>query len=683
MFRRAVAILLVGLILVVGSHLSTATAAPQSGGELESSPQAAPDVPDVTITAITPEILQDEDEVTLRVKVHGGQAEDLRGARLGVFMHADPFTSVAEILSFLNWGRNDSWSADERLLTDEEVARATTEGVEVAIPMSVDALPLWNPSAWGPYGVTVRLLPGRGSHLDGVPQDRTLLLWYGPDNLKTSQVNVTVTDVSGTLHMPSWQSLAQPGVALALSPTDLTSALNRDLLHDAEVVMVPVAGASLSLLAMTEHHDLYDLASHSRSLRGLDADVGQTQLRANRINVLENLVIADSGWMGRQVVQDADGDSVLSAPEGIAALDSPNGTASSRFLVDPRTGMTVIPGAEDTSIPEGATTVVSSWRAASQGLSTANREERSELNARQWLRAVSAVSTRMAPEEPIFWVNVPAKTLGDDPQARLSELLDVPWVTPVSLQRILDSPPSTIDRDTLGDELSLEQARVEEALDPLSGKLQEAQAVLEASDSTDSALTDATSTILAPTNAQITEAQRQSRVSMAVDVLDEFTDVVEVVPTGTVNVVGRNAPFPVTLKNNGPYPLNISVELQASDPRLSTRDVAEVLVPSGGSVSTSVPVAAVGTGSVNVTVLAKTPSGATLDTSPPISVRVRADWEGPGIWVLGSVLAISFVAGIVRTIRKGKRRMSTPETHTTTTVAEDAGVASASGSAEG
>ena len=146
-------------------------------------------------------------------------------------------------------------------------------------------------------------------------------------------------------------------------------------------------------------------------------------------------------------------------------------------------------------------------------------------------------------------------------------------------------------------------------------------------------------------------------MTKAIYSLSGLTDAVEIVPSGPVNVVGRNAPFPVTVKNTGPYSLSAVIELEASSPRLSTKNETVVDLPSKGTASTQIPVEAVGTGQVNVTVVARTLGGTTLDVSTPISVRVRADWEGPGIWVVGGVLGAAFLAGLVRTIVKGRRRM--------------------------
>lgn len=682
---RVAAILLLSVMLLVGIIVPSAWATPQSGEEgapatdeepfapemdlTDASPHVVSDsadsrTPTVAITELTPEILTDEEEVTVKVAVEGGELGDLQGSRIGVFIHADPFTSANEARSFLTYGRNDGWAAGEATLTEQEARQAVDGSAEVAVSMPVDSLPLWNPSAWGPYGVTVRLVPGPDSLLDGVPQDRTILLWYGVESSIQSHINVTVTDVASTLSASQWATMSKPGVTLALSRRELRTGLERADWRDAEVVMVPEAGASLSLLAVTGLQDLYDLAANSRSITSpsTEAETGSddtdlaSALNKRGITLLEKLIVADSGWMGRQVLEHADGGPVLSAPEGVPPLTSTDETASSLFLADPVSGATVNPD-EAASNPQSVP-VLASWRAASQALTTAGRQETSALNARQWVRSLTAIASRLGTEPADLWVNVPAREIGPDPEDRLAELLDAPWVNPVPISYLLQSTPSATPRDALSSDLSLEQGVIRSDLSPLNQKLQQANAVLEAAQDADVVPLSTLTTVLRATDTPLSKSERMRLISRGTDQLSEITDVVEVVPSGTVNIVGRNAPFPVTLKNNGSFALNIDVELEASDPRLSTRDRVSVVVPGGGSVSTSVPVAAVGTGAVNVTVVAKTADGATLDSSPPISVRVRADWEGPGIWILGSILTLAFAAGLVRTIRKGRRRMS-------------------------
>ena len=55
-------------------------------------------------------------------------------------------------------------------------------------------------------------------------------------------------------------------------------------------------------------------------------------------------------------------------------------------------------------------------------------------------------------------------------------------------------------------------------------------------------------------------------------------------------------------------------------------------------------------------VVAKTADGTILDASQEVNVRVRAGLEDALIWTIGGVAAVLFVVGLVRTLRKGRRR---------------------------
>ena len=62
----------------------------------------------IRISDLSPEILVDEDELVLTVHVEAASPEQLQGARITTFVHADPFGSMAEVDDFLSKGRNDS-----------------------------------------------------------------------------------------------------------------------------------------------------------------------------------------------------------------------------------------------------------------------------------------------------------------------------------------------------------------------------------------------------------------------------------------------------------------------------------------------------------------------------------------------------------------------------------------------
>ena len=656
----------------------------------------------IRISDLSPEILVDEDELVLTVHVEAASPEQLQGARITTFVHADPFGSMAEVDDFLSKGRNDSWSANELTMEQADIERATSGGTDIRIRIPVDDLPLWNAAAWGPYGVTVRLLTSTSILGSSSAQDRTLLLWYPPGATGEMQANVTVTGVADTLGPDVWSRLANVGTTVTLTHEDLRVLLANDLGQGLEIASIPSGDASLSLLAVTEQAELYRLAASTRTLHEPGVDLqesdsqdpqsGQTQsgqevgtntglsagspqspeaaLRRSDISLIDDLVIADDAWWGLQVLRAGAGETVLTDTEGVAESSADSATPSARFLVDARTGATIVDSDQGTADSQETVTVLDSWGAAAEALSSKARSEYGDLSARQRVRALTAISAAQDVGDLSVWINLAAPELGKNPSERIAELLENPWVNPLSLQDMLESPLSTIARQPIGESTSPSAAEVAGILDPLNQELVATEDVLLAAVDGKRPTPVQLLPVLAATASDLTTQQRQVRVDSALDILSSFTRTIDVIPSGPVNVVGRNAPFPITIRNSGPYALQILVGLEAGDPRLSAKDWVPTVVPSGGSVTVQVPVQAVGTGQVEVTAVAMTEGGTTLDASEPIAVRVRADWEGPGLWIVAGLLSAALVAGVIRTIRKGKRRMSP---HTTASSKKDNG----------
>lgn len=680
---KAMAVSFAVFIVFVGLFAAP-TAIASSQGDSDSAS------PTIRISDLSPEILVDEDELVLTVHVEAASPEQLQRARIITFVHADPFGSMAEVDDFLSEGRNDSWSANELTMEQADIERATTGGTDIRIRIPVDDLPLWNSAAWGPYGVTVRLLTSTSILGLSPAQDRTLLLWYPPGATGEMQANVTVTGVADTLSPGAWSRLAGVGTTVTLTHEDLRVLLANDLGHGLEIASIPSGDASLSLLAVSEQTELYGLAASTRTLHEPGVDVqesdpqdsqsGQSQsgeqvgadtgfsagspqsleaaLRRSDISLLDNLVIADNEWWGLQVLRAGAGETVLTDTEGVAESSADSTTPSARFLVDARTGSTIVDGDQRTADSQETVTVLDSWGAAAESLSSKARSEYGDLSARQRVRALTAISAAQDVGDLSVWINIAAPELGKNPSERLAELLENPWVNPLSLQDMLESPLSTIPRQPIGESTSTSAAEVEAILHPLNQELVATEDVLLATVDGERPTPVQLLPVLASTASDLTTQQRQVRVDSALDILSSFTRTIDVIPSGPVNVVGRNAPFPITVRNSGPYALQILVGLEAGDPRLSAKDWVPTVVPSGGSVTVQVPVQAVGTGQVEVTAVAMTEGGTTLDASEPITVRVRADWEGPGLWIVAGLLSAALVAGVIRTIRKGKRRMS-------------------------
>lgn len=640
--------------------------------------QAAPELqgmPRVEVVAMTPEILVAQSQVTLRVHVSGVSFDELQGKRLRTVVQADPFMDSSEVDSFLESGRGDGWEAQEVILSEQNLVAAQNTGAEgatITVTIPTADMPLWNEEAWGPYGVTVLLMDTDYAAETGQnPTGRTLLLWYPPGSTGVSNVNATVT---GTHDIPPSEltPLNATGVTLTLSGTEIESLLKSPSVNPTEVVLLPEANASLSLLATTSQSDLYALAEDSRGVEGLEgsngtdtngsesqsSDQGQSDpleqdLRRAGISLIGDVVVADEGWMGLRTLQKAGEQPVLSPPGGMSTFGVTGVTPSSRFLVDLTTGATVF----DDAAPNTGT-VLASWR---DGVSAISEERRAalglnELSGRQRTRAFSAMAVQENPQDVLdLYVNAVFSDLGPDPSERLAELLDAPWVNPVSLEEMLRSPRSGIERWPLHDFATVNVMTTREQLDLLTARVAKYEAVVSAAATNPQLSAEILNNVLSATAANLTEEERANLVAAAVYELEAQTNVISIVPSATVNVIGKNVPFPITVSNSGDVTLRLLVGLETSDPRLHAGDWVEAIVPAHGSVTVHIPVEAVGAGQVGVVVVAKTAQDVRLDASEEITVNVRANLEDAGTWVVGGTLVAFFAFGLVRTVRKGRR----------------------------
>ena len=470
-------------------------------------------------------------------------------------------------------------------------------------------------------------------------------------------------------------------MTFALSPSSIRQMLRAPSTGQTEVVMLPEGGASLSLLATTRQEDLYALADDSRNQLNLlppspttssnsaaqsgDDEPGKLESLAKKLanaelSLVSDVVVADEGWMGLRTLQHAGSQTVLSPPKGLSTLGAGDSTPASRFLVDTSSGQTIV----DPTIAAAANSILDSWGWGWEALNQDSRDALgvNDLSGRQRVRAITALATQEDPHDTLtLFVNANLGQLGADPAARLTEMLDAPWVEPVTLKAMLNSRPSHLQRWPLHDFATVATMAVATQLEPLNAQVVRTLAVMSAAVNPEDVLAEEFIPSLEATQANLTETARAELIAVALQQLEADTEVISIVPSATVNVMGRNVPFPVTVSNSGKVPLRLLIGLEVMDPRLSAGQWTEAVVPANGSVTVHVPVEAVGAGQVSVLAVAKTEGDVRLDASEEITVNVRADWEDTGTWVVGGILAAFFALGLVRTVRKGRRNKVAPE----------------------
>jgi len=134
-------------------------------------------------------------------------------------------------------------------------------------------------------------------------------------------------------------------------------------------------------------------------------------------------------------------------------------------------------------------------------------------------------------------------------------------------------------------------------------------------------------------------------------------DSVAIVPPSDITLLASSAPLTFSVRNDLAWPVNLTMSASPNDPRLIVQRSAEVAVGPRQSTRVQVPVQArVGSGESTLDLQLRSASGIEVGPSVRVAVAVRAEWESVGIVVMSVLIGAMLVFGVVRTIRKLRRR---------------------------
>ena len=126
-------------------------------------------------------------------------------------------------------------------------------------------------------------------------------------------------------------------------------------------------------------------------------------------------------------------------------------------------------------------------------------------------------------------------------------------------------------------------------------------------------------------------------------------------PSSTINLIDSSAHLPVRVSNDTSQPAKVTIHLRPSRSLLRSKGDTTAVIPANSQTTVMVPVNAVGSGDIDVKVSMKNALGQPVGSSSTVHMRVRANWESWFTWGLGSVFSVLMVAGIVRTVHRGRR----------------------------
>ncbi len=244
---------------------------------------------------------------------------------------------------------------------------------------------------------------------------------------------------------------------------------------------------------------------------------------------------------------------------------------------------------------------------------------------------------------------------GSRPSRAIDDLLDAPFVTPRSFAALLSDPGrQQLDLpDVVASDLDAPAADVLTATSMLT-----TLGVLDSASGGDSDLIARTGRDLLAALSITHRAdsdRRATEFAAAQERAAQVARAVSVTSGSDVLLVSRSGQLPVTVSNQLDVPVTVRVAVTSRSPILLTRGQPTATIEPGTEQTVMVPIEAISSGDVNVSVAVRTEDGSTVAVAETLKVRVRAAWGG---WVTGIVtagLVVLLVGGIYRTIRRGRR----------------------------
>lgn len=288
-----------------------------------------------------------------------------------------------------------------------------------------------------------------------------------------------------------------------------------------------------------------------------------------------------------------------------------------------------------------------------------------DFDARQLARGTTAVITRQRPDQVRHVLllverdsasNMDVKDLND----RLSAINNS-WSTPAPLTE-LEQLASTKASD--GTEIEREPLPVS-STDPYRINEQELATASKTVSTTQNMVSiynepaKIAGSTLRLTEVATSSAWRQGKFMVVIDDVGCRNKIIgnmlRTLPSSTINLIDSSAHLPVRVSNDTSQPAKVTIHLRPSRSLLRSKGDTTAVIPANSQTTVMVPVNAVGSGDIDVKVSMKNALGQPVGSSSTVHMRVRANWESWFTWGLGSVFSVLMVAGIVRTVHRGRR----------------------------
>ena len=462
----------------------------------------------------------------------------------------------------------------------------------------------------------------------------------------------------GTATSPSDKKTSQ----VSNEVIQLSAALARAI-HTDSLVALPWGDSDTAALAHLQQTSLIETAAR-RTQESAIVKVGAP----TSVSWLASSV-ADATTVNALAQPDS---TIIASPESLSPSDDLTYTPSGLGASGNHT--VLIP---EQSLSEALTGEDAKPTASDQGDSTAQSAQASALDTRQLLRSDSAILARQAPAlERDIVVAMPRRAASAVQSSvvreRVAALRSVPWTQSQSFSTLQEHaqqevsavaegtsridrsemPDTVIDTNELSADTLAAAGRTATTLQSISSVLSEPAALL--GDYTN------LEAVVSSASWRSDPKTRSAQIPNAEAAGAGVTSSLAAVPSSTINVISSEAQLPVRITSSLNQDVTVQVYLVSNNKRLQVPRTTTVRVPAHQQAKVTVPIQAVGSGDVALTVQVLAADGTTVGTPTTVNMRVRADWEGRGTGVIVGVLVAIVVTGTVRTVRRGRRTAVAP-----------------------
>lgn len=647
---------------------------------------------DVRVTAITPQVLGPGQDLAVSVRVRNDGPTAVEQPRVVASMDRTAFISRFSLDRWRTAGPTDPVGSD-LVVSDLPTALAPGQQttVELLVPASQVRLTT-RATSWGARGLAVSVVDRADPARVRLGVVRTFALWFPPQEVSATRVSVLAplvgpaADATTDAWVPDLEAATAPGGRLAdvleatADATGVTWLLDPWLLDAADLGGVAARAWADALLEGATDREVQLLPYLDTDLGAL-AHAGRGALATAAVRRSEAAARAhglpDAARVSLALPAATEPDLATAALAGAAddlALVVGPGTlpapAVLTYTPSGRATVTAGGGAVTVLVPDARlSAALTTGRVAVDEALLAPTGALTPATAAQDLLAELAVITRERPNDSRHvLVSVP-RDWSPDPDvaaAQLAALAAAPWVRTEPVAALVGLADPEVDRGTLPTRSVVDVEVPGTEIEALTSTLQRREDLVGMLADPETALGDIELELLAPLSVawRANPAGRSTLVERGRASTTALADAVTVAPTTDegINVLSTSAELPVNVSNALAEPITVAVRLRPDDPRLRADDPVEVTIPAETQVLVRVPVHAVQSADVQVTVEVLTPGGTVVDDDTSFLVRVRAEWEGIGTAILGSLLAVGLVIGIVRTIRRGRTaRRAAPE----------------------